>query len=339
MSNLISLDLKEISSAGEFFPSNDIPAPPLFQDVSKLKSLHLTRVPIYPVLYNIPSLVELELVGYTIPFGKFIGFLDSNATLESIALSLGFVKASVWTVPERMVSLPRLRRFVLTCDATGSRGLFSCLCLPRGIKIEVHESEGNSCWDLASFLPHPPTPIQDLLAPITTIKYRHSPKQYNLSNNNSSFSFHRRITESKISVELNLFATGAVREFHLDLKFISEDLATRLPRLLKRLPALEALVISRASLYPRSLSALTEVPVLCPSLKTIAFFDCRVGGHIITELKEIQAKREYLAAARLHRVVIIDQVFSPPLCDSIKELRKFVPRVEVMVSNELPDLS
>ena len=108
MPNLTSLKLEQTVKTVGSFPPNGIPIPPLFQNVSKLKTLHLTRAPLYPPLLNVSSLVELNLIDYIIPFGSFIGFLESNIALEIIILKLGFIKDSVLTSPERMVSLPRI---------------------------------------------------------------------------------------------------------------------------------------------------------------------------------------------------------------------------------------
>ena len=62
MPNLTSLKLEQDMQLVEFLPPNETPIPPLFQNISKLKTLHLAQVPLYPTLSNIPSLVELKLV-------------------------------------------------------------------------------------------------------------------------------------------------------------------------------------------------------------------------------------------------------------------------------------
>ena len=111
MLDLISLELEQDEEPTESFPSSEIPTHPLFQNVSKLKSLYLTRTPLYPALANITSLTELKLVGYTTPFhfGKFIRFLRSNPDLELITLDIQFVEAPAWVRPARIVSFARLR--------------------------------------------------------------------------------------------------------------------------------------------------------------------------------------------------------------------------------------
>ena len=340
MPNLSSLKLKQTMQPADPFPSNETPAPPVFRDVLRLKSLHLTRVPLYPTLSNIPSLAELKLTDYTIPFGGFIGFLESNLALGIINLSLGFAKGSVSTLPNRTVSLPRLRHLALTCDnAIDSRGLLSCLSLPRGVNIEVRVSQRSLHCHLVSFLPHPPTPIQELLAPITTIKHMDAPKQIHLSGNNSSFIFHSRPTPEKANEEFDLFATGAVLELHLGLhRPENRDLASYLPWALERLPALEVLTISRVPLCSGSLSALTKEPISCRSLKTVAFLGCEVTSEVITELEGISAKRKHSMAARLYRIVIVNNGHNLPDLRLVKQLRKFVPHVDVAVGDELPDL-
>ena len=340
MPNLTFLGLKQIVQPAKLFPSNEISPPPLFYNIFKLKSLRLTRVPFYPILYKIPSLVELKLAGYTIPFGEFIGFLGSYLALEIIDLNLRFTEGSVSTTPERTVSLPQLRQLVFACnDALDARGLFSCLSLPRSVNIEVRASKRSLRCDLASFLPCPPTPIQDLLTPMTTIKYRDTPKQFHLSSNDSSFIFHSQPTTLRASGEFDLFATGAIRECHLYLlMFDHQDLANCLPWVLERLPALEALAISGPPLRSGSLSALTKKPILCRSLKTVAFLNCKVTGEVIKELEEIATEREHSMAARLHRVVIVNDKLELPDFDFVKRLQRFVPHVDVGIGDQLPDL-
>ena len=338
MPHIIFLEVKQPRQPAELFPPGKTTTPPIFQNVSKLKSLHLTRVPLFPTLFNIPSLVELELANYKIHFAKFIGFLESNITLEIVILKLGFVKDSALTVPEGMASLPRLQHLDFTCDrAIDARWLFSCLSLPRGIKVKLAGSENVQGEKLPSFLPSPHTSIHELLTAITTIKFQRY--DLHLFGNNGSFFFDRDpwTVEQSDYKEFDLFATGSVREFHLRPPEY-EGVAYHLPRALKRLPALEALVISRATLPSGSLSALSSEPLLCRSLKTIALFNCDLSPDIITALEGIATKREHLTAARLYRVVIVNERCKFPEFDSIVRLRKLVPHVDLMVDDRLPCL-
>ena len=111
-----------------------------------------------------------------------------------------------------------------------------------------------------------------------------------------------------------------------------------LPWPLGRLPALEALVIFRNNLGPGSLFPLAKDPGICPSLKTIAFFDCGVTQETISELERVLAKRERSNAARLHRVVIVNHTCDLPGIHLISRLRMLVSRVDVAVSDKLPEL-
>jgi len=336
MLNLTSLELEQAGYSTEFFPSRGTPAPQLFQNISKLKSLHLGRTPLYPVLYNIESLVELKAAYDRAPFQKFIGFLESNPNLEAIDLHITFAEAPASVTPERVVSFPRLKRLALTCDnAVDSRALLSYLSLPQGINLDIYGSMRNSCGDLASFLPCPPTLIQDCLAPITTVKCLRSVALH-LFSNDGSFSFRNHILPSKLCEEFNLFPTGAVREFHLHCRSYRDQGQLSWP--LERLPALEALAFDRTSVVPGFLSALTKKPILCPSLKTIAFLNCMVSRETIDELEEVLAKRENSDASRLHRVVIVYGIYELPRSDMIIRLQRLVPRVDIMVGDELPDL-
>ena len=137
--------------------------------------------------------------------------------------------------------------------------------------------------------------------------------------------------------EFKLFSTEAVREFHLNISRLDVG-SGRLSWPLGRLPALEALALFGARLSPGSLSVLAREPILCPSLKTIAFFDCGVAEDIVSELEGVLAKRKDSTAARLYRVVIVNNTQALPDLQSIHRLQKIVPRVDVGVGSKLPDL-
>jgi len=83
---------------------------------------------------------------------------------------------------------------------------------------------------------------------------------------------------------------------------------------------------------------LTKKPILCRSLKTVAFLNCKVTGEVIKELEEIATEREHSMAARLHRVVIVNDKLELPDFDFVKRLQRFVPHVDVGIGDELPDL-
>ena len=336
MRSLISLKVRWSEPADEFFPPEESPVPRLFRNVSNLKVLHLSQVPIYSTLSNLQSLVELRLGNYRIPFMKFIGFLESNTTLEIVTLSLRFVKDSASTVPKSMVSLPRLQHLVFTCDdAIDVRRLFSWLYFPRGINVEVRTSVMNRCYDLASFLPRTRGPIHDHLAPVT-IKYQTSPRRLYLSGNNGSFSFYPQGTPSTEYEEFGLFTTEAVRGFRLRTpRRETIGKSDFLSPALKRLPALEALVIDNTPFDSKYLSALSQKPLLCQSLKTIAFYQCPLDSAFILALKAVAKQRRN--GSQLHRVVVINN--GVPGSGLISQLQKFIPLVDVVPpGGELPDL-
>ena len=181
--NLVSLELHQSAAPAQSFPSDEIPTPPVFRDVRTFRSLRLTQTPIYPALFNIASLVELTLDGYTSPFefGTFIGFLRSNLDLEHVVLDIQFVADSVETAPARKVPLSHLQHLSITCSkAIDSKGLLSCISLPRGAHIEVISTHLDRSAELGSFLPSPPTPILELLTPITTAKIQLTPQELHL---------------------------------------------------------------------------------------------------------------------------------------------------------------
>ena len=336
--NLTSLELEQTGEPEQSFPSNETPAPPVFQHVSKLKSLHLTRTPLYPSLTSVRSLVDLKLCGYTtpFPFGRFIEFLRLNSTLERVVLDVQFVEGPAWISPARVVSLARLRQLSFTCaHAIDAQTLISSISLPPGVSLDILSSQTQGYAEVGSFLPSPPTPIQRLLAPITTIKCQSdAPKVIQLYGNNSCLSF--RCSEFALGVYWQLigFSIATVREFHVKTSYFHN-----LSWPLAGLPALETLVLVGVTSFPyRSLNFLAEEPILCPSLKTIAFFDCDLNPTMIGELEGVVSKRKNSTAAWLHRVVVVCKFGQWPDRTLIHRLRQFIPRVDVKIDEELPDL-
>jgi len=337
--NLVSLELHRSAAPAQPFPSNEIPVPPVFRNVRTLKSLHLTQTPIYPALFNIASLIELKLDGYTSPFefGTFVGFLRSNLDLEHVVLNVQFVVGSVETAPAGKVTLSRLRHISITCSkAIDSRGLLSCISLPRGAHIEVISTHSEQFAKLGSFLPSPPTPILELLAPIVTAKTQITPQEFHLFGTDSVFTFRSAQFLLNGFLELGLFPTTAIREFHTDVRPHIYTVV-RFSGLMKQLPSLEIFAISQTMLPVGLLSALTEEPVLCPALKTIAFLGCNIDLAIIKQLGDAIVKRRDSPAAWLHRIVIVNKTGTD--FTAIQQLRKYVPCVEVRVDDKLPDLS
>ena len=135
-----------------------------------------------------------------------------------------------------------------------------------------------------------------------------------------------------------LFPTTDVLELYINpnpFKYSDTDLF----RTLELLPALETLAFSKVKFPLALLSALVEEPVLCLALRTIAFFQSGINSDIAKKLGETIAKRGGSTAARLYRVVIVDDGGMLPGLKSIQQLRKSVPCVEVRVDDRLPNLS
>ena len=339
MPNLTSLELQQTRVPGVLFPPREAPVPPIFQSVGKLRSLNLTRTPLYPALLSITSLKELRLLRYPsqFHFGRFLGFLESNPGLELVVLGVGFVEDSVETPPSRKVTLLRLQYLSITCSQPiDSKGLLSSIHLPHGVRLEVVFTQSDA--GLSSFLPSPPTPILELLAPITTIKTQAAPQEVHLFGNDSVFTFRSEELLLDPHGELELFPSAAVRELYTSLGPYSNT-EVDLSKTLRLLPALETLAFSGPTLTRGVLYALAEEPSLCPALKTIAFFDCNTNTSIMRWLGDAVAKRKDSAVARLYRVVIVDSAGTIPDLALIRELRKSVPCVEVRVDDKLPDLS
>ena len=342
MPNLTSLELQQTTEPAELFPSRDALVPPVFQNVTRLVSLRLTRTPLYPTLFKISSLRELKVLGYTNPFdfGTFVGFLDSNLDLEYVVLDVQFITDSVETAPARKVTFSRLRHLSITCSkAIDSKGLISCMSLPRGTNVEVIFTGKGVYAELKTFLPSPPTPLQEFLAPITALKSQQTPREVHLSGNSSAFTFRSPGDPFGARGWLSLFPTTLVRELCVDprpYRFGDQYLST----VMKFLPALEILAISRATVFPDGFfSALTEEPTLCPALKTIAFFDCDIDPDTMKKLGEALTRRRDSTAARVYRVVIVSSTVTMPDRTSVQQLRKSVPCVDVRMGDKLPDLS
>ena len=320
MPHLTSLEFQRTGEPAELFPRGQNPLTPLFQHGVKLKSLHLTGVPLFQTQRDISSLVELTLACYTATPRELLGFLESNPALEIVDLDLKFTGPSVTAL--RMVSLPRLRSLALSCEEPPDAGGFlSCLSITSCMNISI---EGKRCADLATFLPDPPTPIQHVLTPITIAKYTHTKPRLHLLGPGGSFSFSSRQTASwELLKSFSPFVIGTIREVHLDVgAVILED---QLPKLLEQLPALEALAFCSICFYYSSLSALKRKPILCPSLKTIAFLNCRVDGEIIKMLEEAAAARKNSTATPLYRVVIVSSEGGLPVFKQFQKLQGFVP--------------
>jgi hypothetical protein len=290
---LVSLELQQSVAPVQPFPSDKIPTPPVLRDIRTLKLLHLTQTPIYRTLFHITSLVELKLIGYTTPFdfGAFIGFLDSHLTLEFVDLDIQFTDGSVWDTPVRMVTLPRLRHFSITCsEAIYSKGLLSSITFPRGIRLEVFFTKPGDFPGFESLLPSSLGGIRNLLCPISTIKTQWTPPMLQLSGNNSCLSLNALGRHPSLYSGISLFSSTGVRELHVDIRR-SSPTDSHLSWVLKRVPALEILVISKVIFPLGAFHILAAEPVLCPSLNTIAFFNCEMSEGMTKELGDVIAKR------------------------------------------------
>ena len=337
MPDLTSLKLEQTGRPTESFPSDETPPPPLFQYASKLKSLHLTRTPLYPSLISISSLVDLKLVGYTTPFQfrKFIEFLRTNRDLELIVLDIQF--AEVPRKPSaRTVSLPRLRQLSFACvQAPDAQRLIKSISFPRDILLEVSASRENEDFDLYMSQLSLALP-KELFTPITTIKNQNEPGVIQIYGGGSCFTF--RCSRSLLDAcsGFSLFPTTAVREFH-----VGTSSCNTLPTALSQLSGLETLVLVGVASFPYNLlDFLAQEPVLCPSLKTLAFFDCNLDWRVVEHLERVVAKRKESTAAWLYRIVIVRNRTGPlPDQGFIHRLRGSVPRVDARIDDKLPDLS
>jgi hypothetical protein len=329
------LELQQASETVELFPSRESPAFPISWKLSKLTSLRLTRTPLYPAITGVTSLVDLKLDGYTTPFQfpEFIAFLGANPNLQFIVLDVQFERPPSGF--GEVVALPHLRRLSLTCaDPLDAKLLISCISLPRGVSLEIAGSSANRCTALRSFLPSPPTGIEEMLTPIVTIKYQRDPGMVQFYGNDSSLSFRPASYAPGSYPELSLFPATTVRELHLE-----NDRYRDPALLLSQLPALETLVLVNVDPPQPLFACLMAEPVLCPSLKTIAFFDRDVYSEVIEKLEAVVIRRKKSTAAWLYRIIIVGQTLHFLDHDLVLRLRKSVPCVDVRVDDKIPDLS
>ena len=329
---LTSLELQQTTDPVEFFPSGTPPAFPISWGLPKLRSLRLTRTPLYPALTSLTSLTELKLVGYTNPvhYGNLIGFFRSNPNLEVIISDIQLVEYSLWTPPST-VPFPRLRHLSFTyTNALDARALILSVSFPQGVHLEVVGPRVNPSIALTLLLS---SHTARIWTPITTIKYQDEPGAVQLYGNSSRFSFWCQSPFQSGYSEFSRFATTAVRELHMKISSCHD-----LSQPLSQVPALETLVLVDVSSF-QPLAFLAEEPMLCPSLKAIAFFDCNVDRRVIEDLEEVVAKRKKSTVAWLHRVVIIRRTGALPDHRLIHRLRRSVPCVDARIDEKLPDLS
>jgi hypothetical protein len=237
------------------------------------------------------------------------------------------------------VSLSHLRHLSITCsEAIASRGLISSITFPRGVHLEILFTKPGEIPGFESLLPSSLDHLREFLHPISIVKSQFTPPMLQLSGKFSSLSLNASGRQTRFYSGLGLSPTANIREFHLD---IHPHLPThnRLSWLLAQLPALEILVISKTVPPPGTLHLLAAEPVLCPSLHTVAFFNCELPEGVIKELGEAITKRYDTFATRPYRVVFVNSTTPSPGFDAIQELRWSVPCVEVRVDDKLPDLS
>ena len=197
----------------------------------------------------------------------------------------------------------RLRHLSITCARpTDARGVLSHMSLPRGIHLEV-VYQGPGLPDLDKFLPFLAQPVQKSSSQIIAIRFRYSPRDLRVFGTNDCFSF-RSPNSPTQDLEFYLFATTSVREFHMNVAPCALTPAL-LAQPLSQLPALEILVFTSVTRWVTgAFNSLAGQPLLCPSLKTIAFFDRILTPEVVGELRGVVVKRKGLAAAWLYRVVI-----------------------------------
>ena len=224
----------------------------------------------------------------------------------------------------------RLQHLSITCSKEiDSRRLLSSISLPRGVHIEVTFNRLTPKLLIDSLLPSPLTPIYDLLTPVTIFRTRDESYGFQVFGNGSPFTLNPPSHLVGLEVAFELFPVALVREIHLGIRHF-DFCGEYVSYFIDFLPALEILTIYGAAVFPfELLSTLTEEPVVCPVLKTIAFFDCDTNSDATKQLGEALTRRRDLTAVQVYRVVIVSSTGTMPDRASVQQLRKFVPCVEV----------
>ena len=330
MPNLRSLELVDSGDRPNWDPSLD-PFEP-FSDT--LREISLYDIPLYPSFLKPRTLTELTLeYGKTpLPLGALLDYLEESHSLKRVDISIYFMDTTL-PIPQRRATITnRLQHLSITCwDARVSQTLVSSIPLQRGahLAISSYDGDGLRLKDILSGISM--THLPNLLSP-TFMKYEPFAQEIQLIGPNGSFLYDtHHYSKMGAFVDFLILPLTNVQEFHLAY---AKSPITFDPQLF---PSLQTLVIENID-RPHLFFTLLSNPSSFPSLNTLAFLGCYIaeGSGFMEELVRFASGRKNTTSARLHRVVMVQDTGDSPDVDSIRELEKHVPVVEVLFGSELP---
>ena len=316
---LRSLELRHWSGKHEWDQSTD----PFGSFPSTLRSLSLSNIPLYPSFLGLRNLTELTLYFYTVcPPLDLLGFLGDNRSLQNVNL---VILPPAQISQRRIPTMDHLQSLSITsCEVALVRTLISSIPLRGGAHLGItfhDDGTGLGVKDILSGISL--THLSNLSSP-TFMEYRSS-SVVRLTGPNGSFSYdHESMWSSEVPfTEFSVLSLANIRQLrltHNDPSVVFHP---------SSFPALETLIIESNPDISHLFSALFPNSSSFPSLNTLGFLDCDVTDEFMEELTRFASDRKDTTSVRLHCVVIADQDRYFPSADSIRELERHVPVVDV----------
>ena len=336
MPNLWSLELSK-DTTGERGQSTD----PFGSFAPTLGALKLIAFPLYPSLLHFRALTELALFNgqFDLHLDILLNFLEENRSLESVILSIRFTKPSLTLrSSQRPAAIGNRVRYLLIdyWDVMDGKALISNMTLPRGVQLEIVCCDKNT--GLNDLLPGISTTQLPGLSSPTSVDYEPRQRVIRLLGPNGSFSFGKSTGSQDPFIEFSLLPLANVRKFHL-IHHAPPLVQTPITPVFHPsfLPALEIFTLDCDASVSQLLSILLLNPSSLPSLKTLAFSNCRLSTDFMEALTRFASNRKNTTSTWLRRVVIVNPSSQNlPGVPAIEALRKHVPFVDVSVGRRLP---
>ena len=325
MPNLRSLKLKANNNENW-----DLSIDPFESLSHTLRCLELVKIPFYPSFLRLKTLTRLSLANhrFNLRLDTLLDFLEANASLESVELSIEFVEPSLRNPQRRAAIENRLLRLKLySWDPMDGRDFIANIPLQKGACLDIYLA---GAWLKQILSGIPTTHLLNLPSP-TFMEYRYTSEHIRLQGPNGIFSF--RGSRSQAGpfaewIDCPLISLSNVREVRMTI-------SNHVMFPLSHLPAIETLIIQSDIDVSRSLPDLLSNPASSPLLKTIAFLNCDLSEDFMRELTRFASIRKNTStSARLHRVLIIHLEGYFPSTGSIQRLRSHVGTVDVRVGNK-----
>ena len=332
-------NLRSLTLAGGG-PRLDFPSDPCSHLTSSLTYLYLWSTPLYPSLLRLRTLTHLTLFcRLDFHLNTFLDFLEKNLSLERAILGLRFSQPSLQDSRGRAPMKNRLQHLSISSGCAMSiDALISNIAVQRGGHLKVCLcGQDAKLKDLRSVLS-----TARLLNPLSPTfmeyrtDYRGHTRTIRLRGPNGIFSLERWSEKEALFVEFPLLPLHDIRTFHLGRSAHHQSDSIPTVFLPLSFPNLETLVIEREIAMSYLLSVLLSDPPSSPSLKTLAFLDCRLDEGFLDELTRFAYNRKKSTSAKLRRVVIINSTGQLPPFAFIDELEEHVPVVDICLSKELP---